>query len=273
MTLRLADKVAVVTGGASGIGAQTAVVLAREGAAVVVADINLEGALQQAEALRAQGARAVGVYVDLGDEHALRGMLSSAVSTFGGLDVLVNNAANTHLSSTSDGPIETMDFAVWDELMRVNLRGTAMAIQQAIPLLRSRGGGAIVNVSSGAARLGAESYTAYGVGKAAIIALTQYTATQHGKEGIRCNAIAPGLVVTPATGSDFAEGRWGQMMLRHHLTPRLGTPDDMANAILWLACEESGFVTGQCINVDGGLQAHQPYWADAVAARAGRTAP
>lgn len=267
MTLRLKDKVAVVTGAASGIGAETAAVLAREGAAMIVADINLKGAQQHAERLRGQGARALGVHVDLGNDGAIRSMMAAAVSAFGGLDVLVNNAANTYLSSTADGPIETMDFAVWDELMRVNLRGTAVAIQQAIPLLRARGGGAIVNVSAGAARLGAESYTAYGVGKAAIIALTQFTATQHGKEGIRCNAIAPGLVVTPATGANFAEGAFGQMMLRHHLTPRLGTPSDMAHAILWLSCEESAFVTGQCINIDGGLQAHQPYWADAVAAQ------
>jgi NAD(P)-dependent dehydrogenase (short-subunit alcohol dehydrogenase family) len=155
-----------------------------------------------------------------------------------------------------------MDFDVWDETMRTNLRGTAMAIKHAIPHLRARGGGSIVNTASGSGLSGADSPTAYGVSKAGIIALTQYVATQHGKEGIRCNAIAPGLIVTPATADNYAAGEIGDIMLRHALTPRLGLPKDIAWALVWLASDEGAFVTGQCIQVDGGELSHHPFWAD-----------
>ncbi|HZR38446.1 MAG TPA: SDR family oxidoreductase [Nevskia sp.] len=259
---RLQDKVVIVTGGASGIGAGTCEVLAAEGARVVVADLNGEGAEAQAAALRARGGQALALPLDVADEQSVRTLYERVCAALGGVDGLVNNAANTHLSSTRDFGIEDADFAVWDEILRVSLRGVALMTKLAIPLLRARGGGSIVNLSSGAALRGADRPTAYSVAKAGIIALTLNTAAQHGKEGIRCNAIAPGLIVTPSTARTYAEGPFGEMMLRHHLTPRLGRPDDVAWAIVWLMSDESGFVTGQCLGVDGGLLSHQPYWAE-----------
>lgn len=260
---RLAGKVVIVTGGASGIGAGASEILGTEGAQVVVADINRDGAERKAASIREGGQEAFAVHVDMGDENSIREMIAAAVRKYGGLDVLFNNAANTQLSSTSDHRIENMDFAVWDELMRVNVRGAAMAIKHAIPHLRARGGGSIVNVASGAALSGMDFATAYGVGKAGLICLTRYVATQHGKEGIRCNAIAPGPIVTPITAESFAKGKPAHdVMLRHTLARRLGTPQDIAWALVWLASDESAFVNGQCINVDGGMQAHQPFWAD-----------
>ena len=161
-------------------------------------------------------------------------------------------------------PVEKVDTEVWDTILRVNLRGTMVASRAAIPHLRKRGG-AIVNTSSGAALSGGLSHSAYSASKAAINSLTQSLATQHGKEGIRCNAIAPGLIVTPATQDSYAKSEVGEVMLRHHLTPRLGKPEDVAAAVVFLSSDEAAFITGQVICVDGGLHAHQPYVADFMA--------
>jgi NAD(P)-dependent dehydrogenase (short-subunit alcohol dehydrogenase family) len=259
---RLKDKVVIVTGGASGIGAGTCEVLAAEGAWVVVADLNATGAEAKAAALRARGASALAAQLDIASEASVAALYEHVLAHFKGVDGVVNNAANTLLSSTRDLGIEHTDFEVWDAIMQVNLRGAAMMTKHAIPALRARGGGSIVNLSSGAALAGSDRPTAYGASKAAVISLTQNTAAQHGKEGIRCNAIAPGLIITPSTENTYAKGPFGEMMLRHHLTPRLGRPEDIAWAVVWLVSDESGFVTGQCISVDGGSRAHQPYWAD-----------
>jgi NAD(P)-dependent dehydrogenase (short-subunit alcohol dehydrogenase family) len=197
----------------------------------------------------------------LGDEASVIAMVDAAVERLGGLDILHNNAADTRLSGTRDMPVERVDTQVWDAILRVNLRGTMIASRAAIPHLRRRGG-AIVNTSSGAALAGGLSHSAYSASKAALHSLTQSIATQHGKEGIRCNAIAPGLIVTPATRDTYAGSELGAVMLRHHLTPRLGRPEDIAAAVVFLASDEAAFITGQVICVDGGLLAHQPYVAD-----------
>jgi NAD(P)-dependent dehydrogenase (short-subunit alcohol dehydrogenase family) len=269
MTARLPDKVAIVTGAASGIGAATAAALAAEGASVVLADINLDGVREQAARIAAQGARTAAVVLDLGDPASIEAMIHFTVERFGGLDILDNNAADTRLSATRDVGVEHTEIEVWDSLMRTNLRGTMLACKYAIPRMRARGGGSIINMSSGSGLTGALAPTAYGVSKAGIITLTQYVATQHGKEGIRCNALAPGLIVTPATAPSYASGPFGEMMLRHHLTPRLGKPSDIAAAVVFLASDEAAFITGQTLCIDGGLLAHAPYHADMAAAKGG----
>jgi NAD(P)-dependent dehydrogenase (short-subunit alcohol dehydrogenase family) len=269
MTARLKDKVAIVTGAASGIGAAAAAALAAEGACVVFADINLDGASERAVRTAAEGARTAAVVVDLGDPASIEAMIQFTVERFGGLDILDNNAADTRLSATRDVGVEHTEIEVWDSLMRTNLRGTMLACKYAIPRMRARGGGSIINMSSGSGLTGALAPTAYGVSKAGIITLTQYVATQHGKEGIRCNALAPGLIVTPATAQSYASGPFGEMMLRHHLTPRLGKPSDIAAAVVFLASDEAAFITGQTLCVDGGLLAHAPYHADMAAAKGG----
>ncbi|UXJ50186.1 SDR family NAD(P)-dependent oxidoreductase [Pseudomonas citronellolis] len=263
---RLQNKVAVVTGAASGIGLAAARRLAEEGAQVVLADINLGAAQHQASTLLDEGLRVAAVQVDLGDEVSIASMIERTVSLFAGLDVLFNNAAATHLSSRHDAPIESMDTQVWDDTMRINLRGTMLATKYAIASMLPRGGGSIINTSSGAGQAGALGYSAYAVSKAGIENLTRYVAAQHGKQGIRCNAVAPGLIVTPATADNYA-GPAGEMMLAHHLTPRLGNVGDIANAVLFLASDEAAFITGQIINVDGGLLSHQPYYADEMRLR------
>jgi NAD(P)-dependent dehydrogenase (short-subunit alcohol dehydrogenase family) len=261
---RIAGKVAIVTGAASGIGAVTAAVLAAEGARVVVADLDLAGAEKTVARVSESGGTALAAAFDLGDEESIKELVRATVAAYGGVDILFNNAAATHLGGTRDLPIAQADSDVWDETMRLNLRGTMHLTKYVAPHLAARGGGSIVNASSGAGLSGDLGHPAYGASKAAVARLTQYTATEFGKQGIRCNAIAPGLIVTARTEQTYAAGPMRDMMLRHHLTPRLGRPEDIANTVLFLVSDESSFITGQVISVDGGLLAHVPYWADVV---------
>jgi NAD(P)-dependent dehydrogenase (short-subunit alcohol dehydrogenase family) len=256
---KLNGKIAVITGAASGIGKVTALRVAAEGARTVVADLNAAGAKEVAEAVTADGGQAVAVEVDLGDVDSVRAMIQATVSAYGGVDILHNNAAATQLAATADVGVGAADPAVWDTTMRVNLRGTLVAIQAAVPHMIARGGGSVINMSSGSALAGDVSHPAYASSKAAIVTLTQYAATEFGKQGVRCNAITPGFIVIPEKpGRDELNAK----MLRHHLTPRLGTPEDIAALVVFLASDESGFITGQNICVDGGARAHQPYVAD-----------
>ena len=269
---RLEGKVAIVTGAASGIGAAIAERMAAEGAHVVVADLNLERAQAKVDVLCGCGGSARALALDLGSVDSIQAMLADTASIFGGIDVLVNNAANTVLSSTRDAPLERLDVEVWDELMRVNLRGTMLATRHVLAYLRARGGGSIVNLASVSGMSGGTN-TAYGVGKAGVIMLTRDVATQYGKENIRCNAISPGLIVTPATEAALGSGPTHEIMLRQHLTPRLGLPLDIAHAAVYLASDEAAFVTGQVLNVDGGLLAHLPYTADFMTPAKASAAP
>ena len=256
---RLDGKVAIITGAASGIGKATARRVAAEGACTVVADLNAAGAKEVAAAISAAGGEATAVQVDLGDSGSVRAMVHAAVSAYGGLDTLHNNAAATHLAATKDLPVSTADPDVWDETMRINLRGTMVAIQAAVPHMIARGGGSVINTASGSGLAGDLRNPAYGASKAAVISFTQYVATEFGKQGVRCNAITPGFIaISEKPGREAVHGT----MLRHALTPRLGRPEDVAALVVFLASDESAFITGQNICVDGGMLAHQPYVAD-----------
>jgi len=195
-------------------------------------------------------------------------MIATTVAAFGGIDIVFDNAAATHLAGERDQLIADADTGVWDDTMRINVRGTMLVTKYAVPHMLARGGGSIINTSSGAGQTGDLGHPAYGASKAAIDRLTSYPATEFGKQGVRCNAIAPGLIVTATSEKTYAGGPMRDMMLRHHLTPRLGRPDDIAQAVLFLASDRSGFITGQVINVDGGQFAHAPYVADVAEMRA-----
>lgn len=260
---RLDGKVVIVTGAASGIGAVTAEVLAAQGAQVAVADLNGAAAEQQAERIVTAGGSAAGFAFDLGDASSIERLVADVVARFGAIDGLHNNAAATHLAATQDGPIMAADPSVWDDTFRINVRGTAFMIKAVVPHLLARGGGSIVNTSSGAGSAGDLGHAAYGASKAAINAVTMYAATELGKQGIRVNAIAPGLIITPASAeSGHATGQNGEIMLANHLTPRLGNPHDVAAMVAFLLSDDSAFVTGQIIAVDGGLLAHAPYFSE-----------
>jgi NAD(P)-dependent dehydrogenase (short-subunit alcohol dehydrogenase family) len=256
---RLNGKIAIITGAASGIGKATARRVAAEGARVVVADMDADGAKRVADAISAAGGEATAVQADLSSTDEARAMVQAAVTAYGGVDILHNNAAATHLAATRDLPVSAADPDVWDETMRVNLRGPMVAIQAAAPHMIARGGGSVINTASGAGLAGDLRNPAYGASKAALISLTRYVATEFGKQGIRCNAISPGFIVIPGKpGRDAVRAT----MLRHHLTSRLGRPEDIASLVVFLASDESSFITGQNICVDGGMTAHQPYVAD-----------
>ena len=196
---RLQDKVAIVTGGAGGIGGATARKLGREGAAVAVVDINGEGADRVAAEIKAAGGQAVGVQTDLSQESAVVAMVAAAVAAFGRLDVLHNNAALTESDFLSrDTAVTELSLDVWDRAISVNLSSQMLTCKHAIPEMEKHGGGSIINMSSGAAFSGDRVRTAYGVSKAGVHTLTMYVATSHGKKNIRANTIVPGLIITDA---------------------------------------------------------------------------
>lgn len=256
---RLDGKIAIITGAASGIGKATARRVAAEGARTVVADLNGSGAKEVADAITATGGAAIAVEADLGDSDSVRAMVDTAVAAYGGLDILHNNAAATSLAAAEDRPVSSADPAVWDKMMRVNLQGALVAIQAAVPHMIARGGGSVINTGSGSALAGDLSHPAYAASKAALITLTTYVATEFGKQGVRCNAVSPGFIRIPEKpGRDAVV----PAMLRHCLTPRVGVPEDIAALVVFLASDESAFITGQNISVDGGARAHQPYVAD-----------
>jgi NAD(P)-dependent dehydrogenase (short-subunit alcohol dehydrogenase family) len=253
---RVDDKVAVVTGGAGGIGEATARALAREGASVAVVDIDGAGATTVAEAIQASGAAAIGVTADLSDESAVAAAVRSVVSHFGRLDVLHNNAALTDSDFLSrDTQVTDLALEVWDRTMTVNLRSQMLTCKHAIPEMVRNGGGSIINMSSGASLKGDRTRTAYGVSKAGVNTLTMYVATSHGKQGVRVNTIGPGLIITDAVRAHLTEHMLAGLG-RATLTPYVGVPDDVADLVVFLASDESRYITGQMIAIDGGMSAH-----------------
>ncbi len=259
---KLAGKVAIVTGAASGIGRASARAMAAAGAAVVVADRNAVGAELVAREIAAAGGRARAQAVDVSEESSVAAMIEAAVAAFGGLDVLHNNAAESDPAIMGrDLEIAELEVAVFDRALAVNLRGPLLGCKHAIPQLLARGGGAILNTSSASGLVGDLSRTSYGISKAGLDALTRYVATQYGKRGIRCNSIAPGVIETPALAANVPPEQIA-IFEGNHLTPRLGRPEDIAAAAVFLASDDAAFITGQVLCVDGGLLAHHPTFAE-----------
>lgn len=262
----LEGKIAIVTGAASGIGECVAHTLAGRGASVVVADRNEEGAHAVADVINKEGGRAEPYAVDISVEAQVAALMEHAAGRFGGIDILHNNAADTREEVIGrDSVIGDMDVGVWDQTMAVNLRGTMLGCKHVVAHLLARGGGAVVNTTSDSGLSGDLTRSAYGASKAGINAITVYMATQYGMQGVRCNAVSPGLVMTPAADRNLTEEA-RQIFSLSHLSPRLCQPQDIANAVAFLASDEAGFVNGQILQVDGGLLAHMPTHAQFIAA-------
>lgn len=255
---RLTGKVAIVTGGAGGIGAATAQRLVQEGARVVVADIDQVRARRVAAEL---GGAAFAIQYDASDVASIEALIEQAVSHFGALHILHNNAALTDPAvQARDTTATDIPFEIWNAILNVNLTGYLAACRFAIPHMVRADGGSIINTVSNSGLVGDTARIAYGTSKAGAMALTRYIATQYGRDGVRCNAISPGVILTPALEAAVPEIRANAM--RHVLTRRLGVPNDVAALVAYLASEEAGYMTGQCISLDGGRLAHQPHYAD-----------
>jgi NAD(P)-dependent dehydrogenase (short-subunit alcohol dehydrogenase family) len=241
-----------IAGGAGGIGTATALRLAAEGANVVVGDLNDRAAARVADQIIAAGAQGVATTLDVGDEPSVTAFLELAVDRFGGLDGLVANAAafdpDVIMRDTDavDVPLDVVD-----RTLAVNLRGYFLCVRHAIPLLLARGGGAIVCTSSAAAFLGERERPAYAMSKSGVNALVRHVASRWGRDRIRANAVAPGLVLTPAARSGLTPEFEAEVIAatRSH---RLGEPEDVAALIAFLASDDGEWITGQVISVDGG---------------------
>jgi NAD(P)-dependent dehydrogenase (short-subunit alcohol dehydrogenase family) len=253
---RLAGKVAIVTGGGGGIGGATARTLAREGASVAIVDVDEAAASIVQEDIGAAGGTSMVLTVDLAQESEIVAAVAQVVGAYGRIDVLHNNAALTdHEFLSRDTTVTELDLEVWDRTMAVNLRGQMLTCKHVVPEMVRGGGGSIINMSSGASLKGDRTRTAYGVSKAGVNALSMYVATSHGKSGIRVNTIVPGLIITDAVKAHLTE-KMVAGLGRATLTPYVGAPQDVADLVLFLASDESRYITGQMIAIDGGMSAH-----------------
>ncbi|MCB1475790.1 MAG: SDR family oxidoreductase [Rhodobiaceae bacterium] len=243
----LDGKIALVTGGGRGIGRAIADAMAREGAHVIIADIVADRVAEAAEEMRAAGAKAEGLALDIGDREAVQKALASVAEKHGGIDVVVNNAVWIRYQALPDIDEETLD-----RMLRVGVKGMIWMSQAAGPYMAKRGGGAIVNICSTAAIAATANSVAYAAVKGAVAALTRALAVDLGVDGTRANAIAPGFIETPAAVKNIGEHG---MSKRREVTPlqKLGKVEDIANLAVFLASGRAGHITGELITVDGGL--------------------
>ncbi|GHH99017.1 SDR family NAD(P)-dependent oxidoreductase [Neobacillus kokaensis] len=256
---RVNGKVALVTGGASGIGLSAATLLAKEGAKVVIADFNVDGAREAATQLKNQGLEAEGIFLDASKEESIKEAVEFTVNHFGTITVLYNNVGLTNLQKDLD--VVNMDLDEWDRLMNVNLKSVLLGSRYAIPHMIKAGGGSIINTASMAAFAGDAMRSAYGASKAGVVNLTRYIAAQYGKHKIRCNGVAPGLILTPAAKNNMPQAVL-DIFAKYNALPYHGEADDIGNTVLFLASDESKFITGQTIQVEGGHYMANPSIAD-----------
>jgi len=251
--IRLDGKVAIITGGAGGIGFATAKLMTERGARVVIADI----AEERAQALANGLPGALAVRLDLEHQSSIKALIETTVGHFGRIDILHNNAALLGPDiAQRDGHVEDMDTELWDRTYRVNVRGTMIACREALPHLRATRG-CIVNTVSNLAMQGHLIQAAYSSSKAAIIQMTRSIAASHGKDGVRSNAVAPGMTVTPALLEAFPPPL-RQCVEDETLRDQLGEPEDIAEAVAFLASSAARNITGQVLVSDGGCAAHVP---------------
>ncbi|HYG60701.1 MAG TPA: 3-oxoacyl-ACP reductase FabG [Symbiobacteriaceae bacterium] len=244
--MRLKERVVLITGGARGIGRESALAFAREGARVVVADFNAEAGEQTAAEIQAGGTEAMFVQVNVADRASVGAAVEAVLARFGRIDILVNNAG-----ITADATLMKMTEEAWDKVIAVNLKGVFNVTQAVAPSMVANGYGRIINTSSVVGRYGNFGQTNYVATKAGVIGMTQTWAKELGPKGVTCNAVSPGFILTEMTAK--MPEKVLEMMKEKAPVRRLGLPADIANAYVFLALDESSFVNGHVLAVDGGL--------------------
>ena len=251
---RLSGKVAIVTGSTSGIGIGIAKVYAKEGAQVIICGRREARGQEVVDEIVAEGGKASYHHMDITQAESIEALMADTAKEYGKIDILVNNAANVALK---DGRVDELTLEMFDDIVQSDLRGTFYAIKCALPFMLENGGGSIVNIGSMASCGGDLGSTAYACAKAGVDILTQYTAQQYGKQNIRCNCIRPGLIVTPQNEAKVPQAL-KDIFLGSIMVNRYGCPEDIAHAAVYFGSDESAYVTGQIINVDGGMNSHAP---------------
>ncbi|MDA1075848.1 MAG: SDR family NAD(P)-dependent oxidoreductase [Proteobacteria bacterium] len=249
----LSNKVAVVTGAGSGIGAASALRFAAEGAQVVVADIRGHKAEQICADIQDHGGDAVPFAVNVAQDNSVADMIAFCVEKFGRIDVLFNNAGTLRPGTAVDLSVED-----WDLVMAVNVRSVFLGAKYAVPHMQKQGGGSIINTASISGLHGDGGAVVYAASKAAVINLTRALSTDHAPAGIRVNAICPGTIETPPVQRMMVDPAALAANLQAHALGRLGRPEEIANVAVWLASDEASFISGEAIVVDGGLRARSP---------------
>jgi NAD(P)-dependent dehydrogenase (short-subunit alcohol dehydrogenase family) len=248
--MRLDGKVALITGGGSGMGRVASELFAVEGAKVVLTDVNDEAGAATADAI---GEHALYVHADVSKESEAESMVRAAIDRFGRLDILYNNAG---VMLSDDGSVHTTDESIWDTTLSINVKGVAFGCKYGIPAMLENGGGSIINVASFVAWLGAAtSQTAYTASKGAVLAMTREIAVEYARKGVRCNALCPGPIDTPLLAELLSDPARRQRRFIHIPMGRLGRAEELAKAALFLASDDSSFMTGSSLIVDGGITA------------------
>jgi NAD(P)-dependent dehydrogenase (short-subunit alcohol dehydrogenase family) len=249
--MRLSGKVAIITGGAHGMGESEAMIFAREGASVVVADVDQAAGQQVAAKITANGGKARFARLDVTDEAQWQEAIRSTTGAYGRLDILVNNAG---VSGSSDP--DTTSTASWDNIMSVNAKGVFLGMKHAVPAMRQAGGGAIVNISSISGFVGQDRlHMAYNASKGAVRIMTKSAAVQYARDGIRVNSVHPGFMPPMRTSKVSADPAWRQPFLDAVPLRREGRVEEVAHAVLFLASDEASYITGTELVVDGGFLA------------------
>ena len=252
---RLKDKVAIVTGSTSGIGIGIARLFAAEGAKVVVCGRREEKGQAVVDRIKAEGGEASFHFMDITSTESIEKLFADTAEKYGKIDVLVNNAANVALK---DGRVDELTVEMWDAIFQSDMRGTFFTTKTVLPYMqKNENGGSIINIGSMASCGGDLSSTAYACAKAGVGMLTKSTALQYGKQNIRCNCVRPGLIVTPENEAHVPQAL-KDIFLSNIMVNRYGCPEDIGHMCVYFASDESAYVSGQIINVDGGMNSHVP---------------